>query len=112
MDLTFRTKKLEKLANDYRRCQRELGAIRSKLLNIRLNDLRDAETLEDVRYLPGHYHELIGDRKGQWACDLDHPYRLIFEPHENPIPTNQVGNYLWVEIKGVEIVEIIDYHNE
>ena len=33
-------------------------------------------------------------------------------PHENPIPTTKVGNYLWVEIKGVEIVEIIDYHNE
>lgn len=112
MDLTFRTKKLERLANDYRRCQRELGAIRSKLLNIRLNDLKVAETLEDVRQLPGRYHELTGDRKGQWACDLDHPYRLIFEPHENPIPVTPDGNYLWIEIKGVKIVEIIDYHNE
>lgn len=56
------------------------------------------------------YHELTGDRKGQWACDLDQPYRLIFEPHENPIPTDNSGKYIWLEIKGVEILEITDYH--
>lgn len=78
----------------------------------RLRDLLAAETLEDVRYLPGHYHELVGNRKGQWACDLDQPYRLIFEPHENPIPTNKDGKYIWIEIKGVEIVEIENYHGK
>lgn len=111
MNLTFRTKKLEKLANDYRKCKKILGARRSELLNKRLNDLRVAVTLEDVRYLPGRYHELKENRKGQWACDLDHPYRLVFEPHESPIPVTPDGNYLWIEIKGVEIIEIINYHN-
>ena len=52
------------------------------------------------------------NRKGQWACDLDQPYRLIFEPHENPIPTNEHAQYIWLEIKGVEIVEIVNYHKE
>ena len=112
MKLTFRTKKIEKLAKDYNKCQKELGPLRAKLFNKRLNDLLDAVTLEDVRNLPGHYHELKGNRKGQWACDLDQPYRLVFTSHENPIPTNKVGGYIWIEIKGVEIIEIIDYHNE
>ena len=89
-----------------------MGAIRAKWFQKRLNDLIDAETLEDVRYLPGNYHELTGNRKGQWACDLDQPYRLIFEPHEDPIPTNQQGIVLWLEIKGVEVIEIVDYHNK
>ena len=59
----------------------------------------------------GYY---TGDRKGQWACDLDQPYRLIFEPHEKPIPKNAEGRYLWIEIeiKGVEIIEIVDYHGK
>ena len=35
---------------------------------------------------------------------------LIFRPHEDPIPQHAVGKYLWVEILGVEIVEITDYH--
>ncbi len=65
MDITFNNKKLNKLANDFKKCQKEMGKLRAKLLNKRLGDLQNAESLEDVRYLPGNYHELTGDRKGQ-----------------------------------------------
>ena len=91
---------------------RKLGAIRAKLYKARLDDLHDAESLEELRHVPGNYHELTQDRKGQWACDLDQPYRLIFVPQENPIPTNKDGKYVWIEIKGVEIIEAINYHKE
>jgi proteic killer suppression protein len=87
-----------------------MGPARAKLFNKRLTDLYDAESLEDVRYLPGKYHELIGNRKGQWSCDLDQPYRLIFQPCEDPIPANEHGQYIWLEIVDVEIIEIVDYH--
>lgn len=110
MNITFATKNLEKLANDFKKCQKKLGKNCAELYNLRLSDLLDADTLEDVRELPGHYHELTGNRKGQWACSLEQPYRLIFRPHEDPIPQNADGKYLWVEILGVEIVEITDYH--
>jgi proteic killer suppression protein len=110
VEIIFTKNELRKLANDYRKCCKEMGNIRAELYHKRLNDLRDAETLEDVRYLPGHYHELKEDRKGEWACYLDQPYRLIFKPHENPIPITPDGKYIWNEIKCVEIIEIIDYH--
>ena len=112
MNITFDKKKLEKYANNDRLAQKELGKRRADLFKERLDDLMAAQTLEDTRYLPGNFHELKANRKGQWACDLDHPYRLIFEPHENPIPTNDDGQYLWIEIKGVEIIEIVNYHKE
>ncbi len=112
MDITFDDNELEKLANDFKKCQKEMGPSRAKLYNKRLGDLRNALTLEDVRHLPGHYHELTGDRKGQWACDLGQPYRLVFEPHEQPIPTDEDGKYIWFEIKGVEIIEITNYHGK
>ena len=110
MKISFGDKKLEKLANDYRKCQKEFGQIRAKFYNRRLSDLYNAKTLEDVRNLPGHYHELKEDRKGQWAYDLDQPYRLILEPQEKPIPRDKSGKYIWLEIKGVEIIDITDYH--
>jgi proteic killer suppression protein len=53
---------------------------------------------------------LTSDKNGQWACDLDHPYRLIFQPQEKPIPTNIDGQYLSIKITGVEILKIEDYH--
>jgi proteic killer suppression protein len=70
VEISFEDKRLEKLANDYRKCQKEFGQIRARLFNKRLLDLHNAQSLEDVRNLPGHYHELKEDRKGQWSCDL------------------------------------------
>jgi proteic killer suppression protein len=110
--INFEDNKLEKLANDFSKCQKELGLQRAKLFNRRLQDLWDVETLEDMRHLPGHYHELTGDRKGQWSCSLDQPFRLVFRPLEIPIPTDADGRYIWSEIKGVIIIEIVNYHGK
>jgi len=110
MKVTISDRKLRKIAFDYNKLKKEYGETCAKKIRKRLDDMRDATTLEDVRDLPGRYHELVGDRKGEWACDLDHPYRMIFIPHEDPIPTDEHGRYIWIEIKGVEITEITDYH--
>lgn len=112
MDITFSDKKLEKLANDDRKRLAALGKLRADKLRQRLDDLYKATSLEDVRYLPGNWHELTDNRKGQWACDLDQPYRLVFEPQVKPIPTDEHGFYVWIEIKSVEVIEIVNYHKE
>jgi toxin HigB-1 len=112
LEITFTNKKFEKLANDDRKLVKEFGKIRAEKIATRLTQLRFAATLEDVRHLPGNFHELTANRKGEWACDLDQPYRLIFAPHENPIPKNEFGAYVWMEIRGVEVIEVINYHKE
>jgi proteic killer suppression protein len=88
VDIKFANRELRKLAIDPKKCKQQMGEKRANLFFKRLTDLRDAETLEDVRNLPGRYHELKETRKGQWSCNLDHPFRLIFKPQENPIPSN------------------------
>jgi len=100
------------MADNIRLAKRELGQKQAMLYMRRLNELNAANTLEDVRNLPGHYHELTGDRKGQWACNLINPYRLIFRPIANPIPTDKDGKFIWCEINEIEILEIIDYHGK
>ncbi len=110
MDITFGDNKLKKYANSDRDGQKKLGDKRFKLYKKRLDQIKAAKTLEDLRYAPGRFHELKENKKGQWACDLDHPYRLIFTPQENPIPTDDDGKYIWIEISGVEIIKIEDYH--
>jgi proteic killer suppression protein len=112
MNISFYSKKLEKLANDDRKLLKEYGKVMASKIRLRLTQLRDANTLEDVRSLPGRFHELTDNRKGQWACDLVQPYRLVFEPHEKPVLVDDHGCYIWVAIKGVEIIEITDYHKE
>lgn len=73
MEVTYKNKHLQKCAENGKYSVKKLGAIRSKNYLQRVADLCDAETLEEVRYLPGNYHELTGDRKGQWAVSLDQP---------------------------------------
>lgn len=112
MEVTYKNKHLQRCAEDIKYSVRKLGTVRSEKFLLRLGDLLDAETLEDVRYLPGNYHELTANRKGQWAVSLDGPYRLIFTPHESPIPTDGKGRYIWIEIRGVELEEIENYHGK
>ncbi len=108
MKISFADRKLEKLSRDYNMCRHKMGSIRAKLFMKRLNMLNDIRTLEDARHLPGNFHELTGDRKGQWACNLDQPYRLVFTPREDPVPTKEAR----VKIQGIAVIEIINYHKE
>jgi proteic killer suppression protein len=91
MIVTYKTKKLRKLATNYKHCQKELGQKCAKKFMMRINALKDASTLEDTRHLPGRFHTLLQNRKGQWGCDLEHPKRLVFEPSEKPIPIDENG---------------------
>lgn len=112
MYIDFNDQDLEACANSDRVCVRKMGAARAKKYGMRLTALRGAVALSDLRNAPGKFHELTNNRKGQWACDLDQPYRLIFRPQEDPIPENEDGQYIWEEIKGVVVLEIINYHRE
>lgn len=94
MIITFANKKLEKIANDDRLALKKLGKKRFEVFKQRITQMQVVETLEDLRHYPGHWHELTGNRKGQWACNLDQPYRLIFEPVKKPIPTDKYGKYI------------------
>lgn len=87
-----------------------MGAKRAELYQRRLGALRAATSLEDLRNMPGRFHSLTSDRKGQWACDLGQPYRLIFEPVTSDVSTNTDGTSEATVVSAVCIVEIVDYH--
>ena len=112
MNITFADNKLKKYANDNKLAIRKMGEQRAKLYQRRLDDMYDAFCFADLKELPGNFHQLIENRKDQWACDLDQPYRLIFGSSENPIPKDQHGNQILIEIKSLEIIEIDNYHKE
>ncbi len=112
MKIDFDNNELKKCANNDIYRQRKMGAVRGRIYKQRLDELNTADSYEDLRYLPGNYHELKNVRKGQWAVDMDNPYRLVFEPQELPVPVDSSGKYVWSEIRSVRIIEIINYHKE
>ncbi len=111
MDIIFRTSKLEKFCNSAVLRQRELGDKQAELLGRRLDDLRAADSLEDISRLPpARCHELKGDRAGQLSIDLDHPYRLLFVVANDPVPVRPEGGLDWAGVTAVKIVDIEDTH--
>lgn len=74
-------------------------------------ELKAASCLADISGVPpARCHPLSGNRDGQLSVDLEHPYRLLFIPANDPIPVTQDGGLDWSNITEIEIVEIIDTH--
>lgn len=111
MDIIFKSKKLEKQCNDYRLLVRQHGQARARKLRQRLDDLLAASSLAEVSKLPpARCHELVGDRAGQLSIDLDHPYRLILIPANDPTPLKEDGGLDWSKVTAIEIQGIEDTH--
>ncbi len=50
-------------------------------------------------------------RAGQLSLDLDHPYRLIFEPNHDPRPLRAEGDLDWSLVTSVRINGVEDTHD-
>jgi proteic killer suppression protein len=110
LDILFNDTKLANICNDPKTRLKSYGRQRAKLLKRRLDDLRAAVVLDDMRNLPGKCHELKGDRKGQLAMKLDGPYVLIFEPANYPKLRKSGEKLDWTKVNAITIIEIVDYH--
>ena len=74
VDITFRTRKLEKTLNSESELQKAYGGRMAERLKSRLAVLSNARTLADVPSTPPERcHPLKAKREGQYAVDLVHP---------------------------------------
>lgn len=111
VDIAFDNNRLAKECNDSKRRVKAHGEARAKLMQRRLDAIRAAQTLEDLRNTPGRLHELKGNRKWQLSFDLDGPYRLTFYPNPTP-PTVLLpdGGMDWTRVTAVTISGVEDTH--
>jgi plasmid maintenance system killer protein len=111
MVIYFRTKRLQKICNNTNEATKKLGPKMTRKLQQRLMELKAASCLADISKVPPtRCHLLSGNRDGQLSVDLEHPYRLLFIPANDPIPLTQDGGLDWTKITEIEIVEITDTH--
>ena len=98
MLITYKTKKLEKICTDAKAEEKAHGREMSELIHQRIDEIAAADSVEMmVKFHIGRCHPLKQNRKGQYAVDLVHPYRLVFEKNGS-------------EIRIAHILEITDYH--
>lgn len=104
MKVTYKSKKLEKRCTIARETIKVYGVNKAELIHQRIDQIKSADTVEHlVQYHIGRCHPLHDEnnqrrtRRNQYAMDLGHPYRLVFEKTEK-------------EIQIAEIQSIEDYH--
>jgi proteic killer suppression protein len=114
LDILFKSTKLKKEFNAGKQLEKNHGLIRAKKIRLRLAELKAASCLYDFwppKTGNNRCHELTqGERKGQLSVDLDHPYRLIFVPNHDPVPTKPDGGLDWKQITSIIIIGIEDTH--
>ncbi|MBQ4479249.1 MAG: type II toxin-antitoxin system RelE/ParE family toxin [Victivallales bacterium] len=98
MQIEYRTRQLELVCTSIPVAERRYSERMAERIHLRIEQIRAAENIgELLRQRLGRCHALSGDRAGQYAMDLAHPFRLIFIGY---------GDHLQI----AEIQEIVDYH--
>ena len=111
MDIAFRTRKLEKVLNVADALQKAYGARRARTIMLRMAVLGAARSLAAVPTTPpDRRHQLSGDRDEQFAVDLVHPYRLVFEANHEPVPRKDDGGLDAEQVTAIKILDVVDYH--
>jgi proteic killer suppression protein len=110
MEIRFAHKDVERLCNDSRHALKRLGQRCADKLQRRMDDLRHAANLEQMRLLPGRCHELKHDLRGRLALDLEGGWRLVFAPDHDPTPTKPDGGLDWLGVTIICVERVEDYH--
>lgn len=105
MEICFKDKKLHKLCENQAKLKAKYGDLKSRRIIMRIGDFSDSVNLFDVSKLPQtRLHALQKSRKGQFAVDTLHPYRMIITPLDGTRD----------DLKSITSIEIIsineDYH--
>ena len=111
LNIGFRSTKLRKVFESEAKLKRKYGARMMSVIMARMDILRTSLCLADVPAKPpSRCHQLSTNRDEQFAVDLVHPFRLVFEVKHEPIPRLENGGIDKDNVTEIEIVEIVDYH--
>ena len=111
MVIRFKSNALQKTLNSEERLRKKYGADNAGKIMRRMAVLQAAANLGEVsREKPERRHELKGRKKGQFAVDILHPFRIVFEPAHNPVPRKEDGGIDLTSITAIRILDVEDYH--
>jgi len=98
LQIEYYDNKIERICTIAKEAEKKYGREMAEKIHLRIDQLNAAISVEMLlRFRVGRCHLLKGDRKNQYAMDLVHPYRLVFEANGK-------------DISVVMIMEIVDYH--
>ncbi|MBQ9448906.1 MAG: type II toxin-antitoxin system RelE/ParE family toxin [Acholeplasmatales bacterium] len=98
MKVIYANKQIEEICTNGKIARKKYGINMANKIATRIKQLISADSVEMMVQLHwGRCHKLLNNREGQYAMDLEHPYRLIFTIKND-------------ELLIAKIIEIVDYH--
>lgn len=111
MEVYFTSRKLQKCLSDHTEIIKKYGQQNGIRIEQRLAQLRAVNNLEEINLIPGtRLHQLKGKKKGEYAIDVIHPFRIVLEPSCNELPLKSNNEVDLSKIFAVTILEVVDYH--
>ena len=111
MEISFRTRKLQKEFSSGITLKRKYGNRMALTIMARIGVLKNAGSLQKMpESPPERRHQINGRRVEQFAVDLVHPYRLVFEPDHSKLPRKEDRGIDLEQVTAIRILEVIDYH--
>jgi plasmid maintenance system killer protein len=111
MQIRFISAKLQKAVSVEKTLNKTFGQQMAKRIKTGLALLQSVDNLARVPTLGSiRCHQLSSNRDEQFAIDLVHPKRLVFQADHEPIPRLEDGGIDKAKITQIVIVEILDYH--
>ena len=99
LDVEYRNKSIKSVCTDASIAEKKYGREMAEKLQRRIDQIRAATSIEEmIQFRIGRCHPLHQNRRNQYAVDLVHPMRLVFEKKGT-------------DIQIAYITEITDYHN-
>lgn len=98
MQIEYKNNGIKKVCKIAAAAEKKYGREMADKIHQRIDEIQAADTVEQmIQYRIGRCHPLHQNREGQYAVDLVHPKRLVFEKKGN-------------EIQIAYIIEVTDYH--
>ena len=113
MDISFSSRSLQRACNSEKELIRCWGKERGHIIGRRLQQLAAADNLLIISAVrPLKFHRLKGKRAGQFAVDVDYPYRIIFESTGKIQAKKPDGGLDLLRITKIMIIEVVNYHGD
>lgn len=80
MEIKYQTRSIEKVCTNATVAEKRYGLEMAEKIQMRIDQITAASSVEYlIQYHIGRCHPLHHNRKNQFAMDLVHPMRLVFE---------------------------------
>lgn len=82
----------------------------TEVIYLRLTQVDSAEFLEDLRNLPGRWHELKGNLKNHISANLNGKIRILFTPNQASDTYMENNSMNWKKVVSLIVKGIVNTH--